>query len=294
MTVRQKAAAAAFFKNSHSRQKSRNLIINAGIFVVTNWMNIALIACLIGGLAIVCWSWWFNAKESARDLSDAQRRMSTVQSLMTEFRASFNQEQMEMTAHMEKLRRAGHYPEATMLLDRLLPAISDHNSALYVHLLALKVDCLLRQGQIEQPEKICADYVQENVSNERRLMMLDGFASYILYQSSAAHFARAEKFARRGLEIARGTRAKLTLKGTLGSLLVEQGNYAEGEKLLTECLQRSQALQDQAISSFYLGMIKVRSGDAKEGKRLIKWALKMYPESWMVEKGKALLKEVRT
>jgi tetratricopeptide (TPR) repeat protein len=253
-------------------------------------MNIALIACLLGGLVLVCWAWWFNAKESARDLSETQNRMSTMQSLITEFRANFNEEQLEMAGHMEKLRQAGHYPEATMLLDRLLPRVTDHNSSLYAHLLLLKVDCLLRQNEIDQADEICVNFVQENVNEDQKSLMLDGFASYILYQSQAAHFARAEKFARMALKIAPDT---LTLKGTLGSLLVEQGNYVEGEALLNECLQQSQAPIDQAISSFYLGMIKMRTGDAKEGKRLIKRGMKMYPEAWIVAKGNALLKETR-
>jgi len=213
-----------------------------------------------------------------------------MQSLIAEFRAAFDQEQIEMAAHMEKLRQAGHFAEATMLVDRLLREVTDHNSALYVHLLLMKMDCLLQQNQIDQAETICDEYIQENVSKEQKLTVLDGFASHILYQSSAAYFARAEKFARMGLEFAPGT---LTLKGTLGSLLVEQGNYAEGEALLNECQERSLALQDRAISCFYLGVIKMRIGSTKEGKRLINCAMKMYPEAWMVAKGKALVKAAR-
>jgi hypothetical protein len=249
-------------------------------------MNIALIALLLGGLAVVCWTWWFSHRESAQ----IQDTTIAMQSLVAEFRAAFSQEQLEMAAHMGKLCQAGHFAEAAMLVERLLSAVTDHNSALYAHLLLIKVDCLLRQDQIDEAEKICVDYVQENVSNEQRLMMLDGLASYILYQSSAARFGRAEKLARMGLEIAPG---KLTLKGTIGSLLVEQGHYAEGEALLNECLQQSQTLIDRAISSFYLGMIKVRTGKTREGKRLIKWGMRMYPEPWMVAKGNALLKEAR-
>lgn len=210
-----------------------------------------------------------------------------MQSLIAEFRAAFNQEQLEMVAHMEKLHKAGYCAEATMLLDRLLPEVTDHNCALYVHLLLIKVDCLLRQSQIDEAEKVCMDYVQEDASKDQKSLILDGLASYILYQSLATHFPRGEKCARMGLELTPGI---LTLKGTLGSLLVEQGNYGEGEEQLTECLQQSQAVHDRAISSFYLGMIKMRTGNAKEGKRLIKWAMRMHPEAWMVAKGKALLK----
>jgi tetratricopeptide (TPR) repeat protein len=248
-------------------------------------INLWLVFFVIG-LALLCWGWWFSIRESARE----QATRSATQPLIAEFRATFNLEQLEMAAHMEKLRQAGHYPEAMTLVDRLLPDVKDHNSALYAHLLLVKVDCLLRQNHIDQAEKICAEYVEENVSKERKLTVLDGFASYILYQSLAPHFLRAEKFARMGLEIAPGT---LTLKGTLGSLLAEQGNYAEGEALLNECQERSPTLQDRAISYFYLGMIKMRTGEAKEGKRLMYCAMKMYPEAWIVAKGNVLLKETR-
>jgi tetratricopeptide (TPR) repeat protein len=251
-----------------------------------NWMNIALIAILLGGFVLVGWSLWFSNRVSAR----VEDTTGAMQSLAAEFRAAFNEEQLEMAAHMGKLYQAGHFAEAAMLLERLLPAVTDHNSALYVRFLLIKVDCLLRQDQIDQAEKICVDYVQENVSNEQKLMVLDGCASYILYRSSTAHFARAEKLARMGLEIANES---LTLKGTLGSLLVEQGDYAKGEALLNECQERSPALQDRAISYFYLGLIKMRTGKAKEGKRLLNCAMKMYPEPWMVAKGKALQKAGR-
>jgi tetratricopeptide (TPR) repeat protein len=251
-----------------------------------NWMNIALIAVLLGGFVLVGWSLWFSNRESAQ----VEDTTSAMQSLAAEFRAAFNEEQLEMAAHMGKLHRAGHFAEAAMLLERLLTAVTDHNSGLYMHLLLTKVDCLLRQNQIDQAEKICVDYAQENVSNEQKLMVLDGCASYILYQSSAAHFARAEKLARMGLEIAPES---LTLKGTLGSLLVEQGDYARGEALLNECQERSSALHDRAISCFYLGWIKMRTGKANEGLRLIDRAMKMFPEPWMAAKANALLKERR-
>ena len=58
-----------------------------------------------------------------------------------------------------------------------------------------------------------------------------------------------------------------------------------------DCLQGSKALHDQAIGSFYLGIIKLRNGDIKAGKRLIKRSMKMYREPWLIAKGTALLKD---
>src|SRR3954467_10605797 len=89
-----------------------------------------------------------------------------------------------------------------------------------------------------------------------------------------------------GLDIAPGT---LTLKGTLGSILVEQGNYAEGEPLLRDCLDRSLASHDRAIASFYLGLLQLRKGNAEQGKRLMKRGMNMHPEPWLITKGNKLL-----
>jgi hypothetical protein len=36
----------------------------------------------------------------------------------------------------------------------------------------------------------------------------------------------------------------------------------------------------------------LRAGEAKDGKRLIKRGMNMYPEPWIVVKGQALLKDV--
>jgi tetratricopeptide (TPR) repeat protein len=211
-------------------------------------------------------------------------------SLIARYRAVFNQEQLELCAQMGKLFMAGHFADAAMLLERIIPVVGDHKSEVYLDLLTTKLHCLLSQNQIDQAERLCLDYVHQEVGVEHKVKILDGIASDILYHSDSASLLRGEKFARMAMEIAPGT---LTLKGTLGSILVEEGNYAQGEPLLRECLDRSPALHDRAIASFYLGVIKMRTGEVKEGQRLIKRGMKMYPEAWIVAKGNALLKEAR-
>jgi tetratricopeptide (TPR) repeat protein len=204
-------------------------------------------------------------------------------------RSLFSAEQLKMVQSLQKLLLAKNFTEAAALCDEMMSSILDHNSEAYVYLLMIKLQCILSTQEIERAEAVCLDFLQQDIRKEQKLKVIDGFACQILYQPSP-FLKQAERFARMGLEIAPGT---LTLKGTLGSILVEQGNYSEAEPLLVECLDRSPALHDRAIASFYLGMIKVRTGELGQGKRLIKRGMKMYPEAWMVEKGNMLLQEAR-
>jgi hypothetical protein len=249
-------------------------------------MNIVFVACFFVGLVLVCWSWWRTIKDS----TGQARRPTLVNEavVVAEYRAAFTQEEVEMYGQMAKLLQTNHFAEAAVLVDKLLPVLPDDNSEGYASLLHMKLYCLLNQNQIEQVERLCLDYIQQDVSQAQKVTMLDAIASYILHRSSSPFLKQAERFARLGLEIAPGT---LTLKGTLGSILVEKGNFVEGELLLHDCLHGSNALHDRAISSFYLGVIKMRNGDAKGGKRLMKRGMKMYPEAWIVAKGNVLLKD---
>ncbi len=257
-------------------------ISSVGVLPAIMWFTVFI------GLASVCawYSWRILRHPIAR-----VRKRTPIASLAAEYRTAFTEEQWEIYKQMAKLLQAGDFAKAEVLLDQLMPAMTNHNSDGYVQLLLIKLNCLLGQNQIEPTEALCLAYIQEEVSKEQKIKVLDGIASYLLYQSSPTLLKQGERFARMGLEIAPGT---LTLKGTLGAILVEQGNHAEGEPLLRECLDRSLALHDRAIASFYLGLIKTRNGDAKAGERLMKRGMKMYPERWLVAKGEKILNEART
>ena len=236
------------------------------------------------GLASLCaWGGWRVLREPIAEV----RKRTAIASLSAEYLATFTQEQYETYQRMAKLLQTRDFAQAAPLLEQLMSAMPDHNSDAYVQLLLISLHCFIGQNQIEHAEALCLNYIQQDVRKEQKLKVLDGLASYLLYQAPAAFLKQAERFARMALEIAPGT---LTLKGTLGAILVEQGNHAEGEPLLNECLDRSPALHDRAIASFYLGMIKFRNGDTTLGQRLMKRGMKMYPEAWMLAKGNALLK----
>ena len=239
---------------------------------------------LLIGLASVCG--WYSLRVLREPIAKVRNRPA-IASWTAEYLAAFTQEQLQTYQHIAKLLQARDFGQAATLLEQLMPSMPDHNSDGYVRLLLIRLNCFLGRNQIEQAEALCFDYIQQDVRKEQKLKALDGVASYLLYHASRAFLNQAERFARLGLELAPGT---LTLKGTLGAILVEQGNYSEGEPLLRECLDRSPALHDRAIACFYLGLTRLRNGDAKQGKRLMKRGMEMHPEAWMVAKGDAILK----
>jgi hypothetical protein len=236
--------------------------------------------------ALCGWYCWRVYREPVAKM----RRPAATPEQPVNFRSLLNEEQFEMLQHASKLLKGKFYPEAVMLLERLLPVIADQNSEGYRQLLKAKVQCLFSLQRGDEAEALSLDYARRDVSREQKLKLLDEVASFILYQDSSAFLKHAERLARVCLEIAPGT---LTLKGTLGALLAEQGNYSEAEPLLADCLERSPALHDRGIATFYLGMIKLHAGEAKDGKRLVKRGMNMYPEIWIVAKGQQLLKDVR-
>jgi tetratricopeptide (TPR) repeat protein len=181
------------------------------------------------------------------------------------------------------------FPAAEALLDQALAGTPESKAIGRWPLQHLKLEYIVLQNDVSRAEKACLDWVNQAATIEEKIRILDGFISQVLYKSIVSFLNTAERLARQALELAPGT---LTLKGTLGGVLVEQGRFAEAEPLLRECLERSPALHDQGISAFYLGVAKLSIGDRNEAKRLIKRGMVLYPEPWLLAKAQAKLKEL--
>jgi Tfp pilus assembly protein PilF len=134
---------------------------------------------------------------------------------------------------------------------------------------------------VAQAEKAVQEFVAQDVDKARKVKLLDGFACALFYQGSSQWLEQAEHSVRQALELAPQT---LTLKGTLGAILVERGRFEQAEPLLRECLDRSPAQHDQGIASFYLGLVQLRQGKAAEGRKLVKHGLVLHPDSWLMAK----------
>jgi tetratricopeptide (TPR) repeat protein len=201
---------------------------------------------------------------------------------------SVTPEQNKLLRQAIERAKQNDFVAAEALVDQAFAGMPDSKAAGCWPLVLLKLEYIVSQNDIARAEKVCLNWVNQAATTEEKVRILDGLASQILYKPASSFLDNAERLARQALELAPGF---LTLKGTLGGILVEQGRFAEAEPLLRECLERSPALHDQGICAFYLGIAKLGAGDRSEAKRLIKRGMVLHPEPWLMAKAEAKLKE---
>lgn len=121
----------------------------------------------------------------------------------------------------------------------------------------------------EKKEKLLEN---SGLKGGERARVLDGITTLVLLADRKSDFQRALAWSREAKALAPQAR---TIHGTLGSLLVETGAYAEAIEMMTPLTTPDNDEVDRVISSMYLAKACDRLGDAREA------AL------WMFRAGKA-------
>jgi len=183
------------------------------------------------------------------------------------------------------------FARAEAAYEAALTSLAAPESAAHSRLLAAKLTCVLNQGRIDEVERACLEYLAGNAKAAEKIHVVDLIACTALYREPPQFLPQIERWTRMALQLAPGT---LTLKGTLGGILVEQGNVAEAEPLLHECRTRSLELHDQAFASLYLGTSALRQGDRKTAKELFKNAKILHAAPPLLQKAELGLQECDT
>ncbi len=181
------------------------------------------------------------------------------------------------------------FAAAEAFIDQALSGVPARSASACWPLQQVRLGYIISQNDVARAERVCLAWTNQSVMIEDKIRSLDCLASLLLYKSIPGSLGTAERLARQALDLAPGT---LTLKGTLGGILAEQGRIAEAEPLLRECLERSPELHDQGISALYLGVVKLATGRRAEAKRLIRQGMVLHSEPWLLAKAKAKLKEL--
>ncbi len=185
-----------------------------------------------------------------------------------------------LIAKGELLMAAGQFSEA----EHHFVAISrqsDLSRGTGVILVQKEIRAVLRQGDLERAQKMTDEYLLGPASAQEKILLLDYLSCLPFMEGLGNCLGNAERWSMQALQI---QPENLTLKGTRGAVLAEQGRFAEAKVLLQEVHEKSEADIDQGISAFYLALIAKDGGDARTAMRLAKRARQLFPAPWLLER----------
>jgi tetratricopeptide (TPR) repeat protein len=138
-----------------------------------------------------------------------------------------------------------------------------------------------KAGEHGNVRKACEEFLRGNASLAEKTWALDRLACLPIMEDIRDYLDEAAFWSRKALELSPND---LTLKGTLGSLLVEQDRLDEGEVLLREVFESSTSDFDYGICAFYLALVAKRRGNERESTRLARRAKRTVPEPWLLSR----------
>jgi len=158
----------------------------------------------------------------------------------------------------------------------------------------VKLQIFLLKGDRDRFYAECNVLLSLELSASKKVEFLDLLACVPLYREISSHglctaLELAEFSARKALGLAPG---RLTLKGTLGALVVEQGDLRQAEPLLRECYNRSSANTDLGICSYYLAVIAESKSEINTAAKLARESVHLCPLPWLRRKSTALLQRL--
>lgn len=170
----------------------------------------------------------------------------------------------------------------------LLAGVNDLSPLARCTLLCMHLQSVMALNDLARVEQLGMTYLQTLSGVVQKTRLLDWLATGFLSREPSANLPQAEVWARQALAL---DPSALTLKGTLGSVLVEQGKFAEGEPYLRECFERSPALNDQGIAAFYLACVEANQGNLPQARALARQATVLHRQPWLVQKATRKLAE---
>jgi Tfp pilus assembly protein PilF len=154
-----------------------------------------------------------------------------------------------------------------------------HDAAVFARLETIRM--IMYQGDVERAVNESERLISEITSVQDKVLVLDGLACFAIMERLRCFLPQADAYSKQALEL---QSQNLTLKGTRGSILVELGRYEEGEAMLKEVYEKSEADIDKGISALYLGLAAKGREDLEQGKAWGKKVKRLYPEEWLCKR----------
>jgi tetratricopeptide (TPR) repeat protein len=178
----------------------------------------------------------------------------------------------------EALLELTRHAEATAAVESML-AQAGLGWALRTSACIVRLRALLRDSCVEPVTAAVDAWCSSDVPLVSKLVLLDGIVCEILYGARRGLLPVAESWARKAVALCP---TDLSIKGSLGSVLVESGRHEEAEPLLRETYEQSLSPNDQRICAFYLALIAKSRNQTNLAHRLAAEALEARDQPWLV------------
>jgi Tfp pilus assembly protein PilF len=183
---------------------------------------------------------------------------------------------LHLKAHV--CQAVGDYVAAERYCRRVVTWVAEE-AAVFARLETIRM--IVYQGEVERATTESDRLISEITSLHDKVMALDRLACFAIMDRLRCFMPQAETYSKQALDL---QPQNLTLKGTRGSILVELGRYEEGEAMLKEVYEKSEADIDKGISALYRGLAAKGQGDSEQGKAWGKKAKRLYPEEWLCKR----------
>lgn len=174
----------------------------------------------------------------------------------------------------EHIHNDGRQNEARQVIEEAIAQLTGPEHEQF-GLHAAWINLLFNAGREDMAIAECARILETASSVEERVQLLDELACIPLFSRRLRMLGQALSYIDEALTEAPDM---ITLKGTKGSLLIENGDVAAGMDLLKEVREISESANDQAITAYYLALGYFKSGNVEKAKSALCEAKEQYPD----------------
>ncbi|MDB6166283.1 MAG: hypothetical protein JWQ83_1423, partial [Lacunisphaera sp.] len=243
----------------------------------TDYLSVFFWLCLVcfGGLHVVLNLWPGHATVGGNRLPSDGSQLLRVWTARRHRRA--NRARYLAAVEADKLVAAGNFADALRAVQKLQAETPDN-----FHWSRVIMAIHTQRGAHDEALAIGRERLnQPGLSDPQKAELLDSMACVAIYHARPDLLNQAEAWANLALRCSPNA---LTLKGTLGGVLVDLGRVDEGLPLLREVLAKSECEIDQVICLAYLAMIAQREKNLPEAKRLLGQAQAIQPDQAIVKR----------
>ncbi|PTY00573.1 hypothetical protein DB345_00270 [Spartobacteria bacterium LR76] len=162
-------------------------------------------------------------------------------------------------------------------------ATSDPNELSLLHF--TRGSCLAGMKNYDAARRCFTEALETAQTNDQKIVVLENISQLVIEGRRIDLLPEADHYSQMALEM---KPAEITLKGTRGSILIEQGKLTEGVTMLQEVLETTQSENDRAICWFYMALTSFKKGETEAVKTMLETMNQHAPPAWLKKRAREI------